>query len=67
MKSKGPDTRILASAGIDVTDCGGWLGHNTSFDQPVSVRSMLFSFYCNNNLTFLFIAFGSESTASELW
>lgn len=25
-----PSTRVLASAGIDITDRGGWLGHDTS-------------------------------------
>jgi hypothetical protein len=35
MNSNGPDTRVLASAGIDVTDRGGWLGHSASFHQPV--------------------------------
>lgn len=31
-----PSTRVLASAGIDVTDRGGWLGHNAATHQPVS-------------------------------
>ena len=31
-----PSTRVLSSAHIDVSDRGGWLGHNASFDQPVS-------------------------------
>jgi hypothetical protein len=44
MRSNGPDTRILASAGIDVTDRGGWLGHDTNSDQPVRVRSIFLSF-----------------------
>mmetsp|Transcript_12910 Transcript_12910/g.23763 ORF Transcript_12910/g.23763 Transcript_12910/m.23763 type:complete len:1288 (-) Transcript_12910:276-4139(-) len=29
-----PSTRVLSSAGIDVTDRGGWLGHNPSFNRP---------------------------------
>jgi hypothetical protein len=31
-----PSTRVLASAGIDITDRGGWLGHDTSRKQTVS-------------------------------
>jgi hypothetical protein len=31
-----PSTRVLASAGIDITDRGGWLGHDTSRKQSVS-------------------------------
>lgn len=29
-----PSTRVLSSAGIDVTDRGGWLGHNPNFNRP---------------------------------
>lgn len=33
-----PSTRVLSSAGIDVTDRGGWLGHNTNSKQPSQQR-----------------------------
>ena len=36
-----PSTRVLASAGIDVTDRGGWLGHNATTNQPVSILCVL--------------------------
>lgn len=34
MNSNGPDVRVLASGGIDVTDRCGWLGHSNSPGQP---------------------------------
>lgn len=34
MNSNGPDVRVLASGGIDVTDRAGWLGHSNSPGQP---------------------------------
>jgi len=33
-----PSIRVLSSAGIDVTDRGGWLGHNASYNQPNQQR-----------------------------
>jgi len=33
-----PSTRVLSSARIDVSDRGGWLGHNASFNQPNQQR-----------------------------
>jgi len=42
-----PSTRVLSGAGIDITDRGGWLGHNFSTDQSVSVCLTLFvTFLC---------------------
>lgn len=38
-----PNTRVLSSVGIDVTDRGGWLGHNGSFNQLVSCPVCLHS------------------------
>lgn len=35
INANGPDTRVLASGGIDVTDRGGWLGHSNIPRQPV--------------------------------
>jgi hypothetical protein len=43
MISDGPNTRVLASAGLDITDPGGWLGHSTSFQEPVRVIFLSFS------------------------
>ncbi len=60
MISNGTNTRVLASAGLEVTDPAGWLGHSTSFQQPVRVISLGFSFilhllsfllYCNSSLS----------------
>ncbi len=48
MTSNVPNTRVLASAGLDVTDPGGWLGHSTSFQQPVRVISLSFISNCSS-------------------
>ncbi|KAL7546805.1 hypothetical protein ACHAWF_010140, partial [Thalassiosira exigua] len=34
-----PSTRVLASAGIEITDRGGWLGHNNSISEPNQRRN----------------------------
>ena len=41
-----PSTRVLASAGIDITDRGGWLGHDTSRKQTVSFLMLKIISHC---------------------
>ena len=41
-----PSTRVLASAGIDITDRGGWLGHDASRKQTVSFFMLVIAFPC---------------------
>ncbi len=65
-----PSTRVLSSAGIDVSDRGGWLGHNTSTNQAVSTFACLtrtFAILWQFISTFYPIWHGIESTASQLW
>ncbi len=50
-----PSTRVLASAGIDITDRGGWLGHDTSRKQMVSLFVLKIASHCQQ-LTLIYFS-----------